>query len=95
MSPIPEFLCLPTNPESLILVDNTVVRFHHEMTYEIRGVDLARSILTLVGYFLSVCGASTILVSYVILPQRRHIRHALIINLAVAGELSLTLFSDS
>lgn len=62
------------------------------MTYEIRGVDLARSILTLVGHFLSVCGAGTILVCYAILPQRRHIRHALIINLAVAGESSLTGF---
>ncbi|KAI9792957.1 MAG: hypothetical protein M1816_001279 [Peltula sp. TS41687] len=54
------------------------------MVYEITGVDLARSILTLVGHFLSVCGACTILVCYAILPQRRHVRHALIINLAVA-----------
>lgn len=58
------------------------------MVSEIRGVDLARSILTLVGHFLSLSGASTILVCYALLPQRRHIRHALIINLAIAGESS-------
>ena len=52
------------------------------------SLDLALVIPTLIGSFLSALGAGFILVCYVLLPQKRHFRHALIINLAVSGKLT-------
>ena len=51
------------------------------------AIDLPLVIVTLTGSFLSLLGSAFILICYLILPQKRHIRHALIINLTVAGEL--------
>ena len=45
---------------------------------------LAEAVLTLIGSLASALGAGFILICYAILPQKRHFRHALIINLAVA-----------
>lgn len=51
------------------------------------AIDLPLVIVTLTGSLLSLLGTAFILICYLILPQKRHIRHALIINLTVAGEL--------
>ncbi len=59
------------------------------------GLDLPRVIPTLIGSLLSMLGAGFILVCYAILPQKRHFRHALIINLAVAGELAAPYLLES
>ncbi|PBP26734.1 hypothetical protein BUE80_DR002314 [Diplocarpon rosae] len=48
------------------------------------AVETPLVVLTLTGSLLSVCGTLFILICYMILPQKRHIRHALIINLTVA-----------
>ncbi|CZT05733.1 uncharacterized protein RCO7_03906 [Rhynchosporium graminicola] len=48
-------------------------------------IDLLTVLVTLTGSLLSLLGTAFILISYMILPQKRHIRHALIINLTVAG----------
>lgn len=50
-------------------------------------IDLPLVIVTLTGSLLSFLGTAFILICYLILPQKRHIRHALIINLTVAGML--------
>ncbi|KAI9827296.1 MAG: hypothetical protein M1832_005434 [Thelocarpon impressellum] len=44
----------------------------------------AEVVLTLIGSLLSMIGSGFILICYAVLPQKRHFRHALIINLAVA-----------
>lgn len=57
----------------------------------------AVSIPTLIGSVLSSLAAAAVLISYAILPIKRHFRHALIINLAVAGiyfSLQLTALED-
>ncbi|CAL3970132.1 unnamed protein product [Diplocarpon coronariae] len=48
------------------------------------AVEIPLVVLNLTGSLLSVCGTLFILICYMILPQKRHIRHALIINLTVA-----------
>lgn len=48
--------------------------------------DLALVAVTLTGSLLSLFGTSFILLCYMILPHKRHIRHALIVNLTFAGE---------
>jgi len=50
------------------------------------AVDLPVAVPSLVGSLLSVIGTAFILVAYYTLPpERSHIRHPLIFNLAVAG----------
>lgn len=48
------------------------------------SIDWSTTIPTLIGSISSLLGAGFILLCYCILPQKRHFRHALIINLAVA-----------
>lgn len=48
-------------------------------------IDIPLVAVTLTGSLLSVLGTTFILICYMILPQKRHIRHALIINLTIAG----------
>lgn len=47
-------------------------------------IDWAVAIPMVTGSILSSLGAAIILLCYLILPQKRHFRHALIINLAIA-----------
>jgi hypothetical protein len=54
----------------------------------IEGAILGEAILNVIGSFSSAIGAGLILVCYALLPQRRHFRHALIINLALSGKLA-------
>ena len=53
-------------------------------------IDWPTTIPTLVGSLSSFLGAGFILICYMILPQKRHFRHALIINLAVADFINAT-----
>ena len=53
-------------------------------------IDWSTTIPTLVGSLSSFLGAGFILICYMILPQKRHFRHALIINLAVADFINAT-----
>lgn len=50
------------------------------------GVDLLEAGLNTTGSLLSVLGTSFILFCYLILPHKQHVRHALIVNLTLAGE---------
>ena len=47
-------------------------------------IDWVVAIPMVTGSLLSFLGAGTILLCYLVLPQKRHFRHALIINLAIA-----------
>lgn len=58
-----------------------------DMAISDTGVDVPLVVVTLTGSLLSLLGTAFILICYMILPQKRHIRHALIINLTVAGML--------
>lgn len=57
-------------------------------------IDLPLVLVTLTGSLLSLLGTSFILICYIVLPQKRHIRHALIINLTVAGMCLLKRFES-
>ncbi|KAK0113453.1 hypothetical protein ONS95_013711 [Cadophora gregata] len=59
------------------------------------NVDLPLVIVTLTGSLLSFLGTTFILICYLILPQKRHIRHALIINLTVADFINAANNSSS
>ncbi|KAL3425130.1 hypothetical protein PVAG01_04411 [Phlyctema vagabunda] len=48
------------------------------------GIDGGLVAANLTGSLLSILGTTFILVCYIILPQKRHIRHALITNLTIA-----------
>ncbi|KAJ5041812.1 uncharacterized protein L3040_005378 [Drepanopeziza brunnea f. sp. 'multigermtubi'] len=58
-------------------------------------IDTPLVALTLTGSLLSVLGTTFILVCYMILPQKRHIRHALIINLTIADLINAVNNSSS
>ncbi|KAH9224328.1 hypothetical protein DL95DRAFT_379269 [Leptodontidium sp. 2 PMI_412] len=58
-------------------------------------IDLPLVIVTLTGSLLSFLGTAFILICYLILPQKRHIRHALIINLTVADFINAANNSSS
>ncbi|PBP27660.1 hypothetical protein BUE80_DR001402 [Diplocarpon rosae] len=47
-------------------------------------VDLAVAIPTLMGSYLSMFAAGSILICYLVLPSQKHFRHSLIVNLACA-----------
>ena len=49
--------------------------------------DHIEAALNSMGSVLSILGTLFVLISYLILPHKKHIRHALIINLTVAGKL--------
>jgi hypothetical protein len=49
-----------------------------------KDIDWATTIPNLIGSLSSFLGAGFILLCYCLLPQKRHFRHALIINLAIA-----------
>lgn len=50
------------------------------------GIDLAKSIVGLIGNILSASGAGFIAICYIfVLPISSHFRHKLILNLAIAG----------
>ncbi|KAI9838738.1 MAG: hypothetical protein M1838_004538 [Thelocarpon superellum] len=51
---------------------------------ELTGAPLAEAVFTVIGSLLSFIGAGFILICYALLPQKRHFRHALIINLAIS-----------
>ncbi|KAH7327066.1 hypothetical protein BKA65DRAFT_61861 [Rhexocercosporidium sp. MPI-PUGE-AT-0058] len=59
------------------------------------AVDLPLVVVTLTGSLLSFLGTAFILICYLILPQKRHIRHALIINLTVADFINAANNSSS
>ncbi|KAG4412268.1 hypothetical protein IFR04_014594 [Cadophora malorum] len=59
------------------------------------AIDLPLVIVTLTGSLLSLLGTAFILICYLILPQKRHIRHALIINLTVADFINAANNSSS
>ncbi len=59
------------------------------MAGQAKSLDLAVVLPTYVGSILSALGAGFVLICYAFLPQTGHIRHALIINLALAGELAI------
>jgi hypothetical protein len=50
------------------------------------NLDYFKAWLNFGGSMLSVFGTSFILICYMILPRRHHIRHAFIINLTLAGK---------
>ena len=52
------------------------------------AVSIDISIVTAIASIPSVVGSGFILICYSILPLNNHFRHVLILNLAVAGELS-------
>jgi hypothetical protein len=51
------------------------------------GVDLVLAGITVTVSLLSFVGTAFILIYYLILPHKRHVRHALIMNLTLVGEL--------
>ncbi|KAL2060658.1 hypothetical protein VTL71DRAFT_9299 [Oculimacula yallundae] len=59
------------------------------------GVDVALVAVTLTGSLMSLLGTAFILICYMILPQKRHIRHALIINLTIADFINAANNSSS
>jgi hypothetical protein len=50
------------------------------------GVDRVLAGITVTASLLSLVGTAFILISYLILPHKQYIRHALIVNLTLAGE---------
>jgi hypothetical protein len=50
------------------------------------GVDRVEAALTVTASLLSLVGTAFILICYLILPHKQHIRHALIVNLTLAGK---------
>lgn len=62
------------------------------MSPTIKGLPLAVAIIEFTGSTLSFIGASFIIICYLLLPMKRHFRHALILNLAVAGIYSCVLY---
>ena len=53
---------------------------------ELSDISVIISAVTLTASSLSVIGSGFILICYTILPLKHHIRHVLILNLAVAGK---------
>jgi len=51
----------------------------------IKGLRLAAAIVEFIGSTSSFLGATFIIVCYLLLPTKRHFRHILILNLALAG----------
>jgi hypothetical protein len=49
------------------------------------GVDKLNSGINLAASLLSLLGTAAILSCYLLLPHKQHIRHALIVNLTLAG----------
>lgn len=60
----------------------------------IEGFTLAMSILNFTGGILSALGSGFIILCYLALPLRRHFRHVLILNLAVAGKSAVSRYSS-
>jgi hypothetical protein len=50
------------------------------------GVDRVLAGITVTASLLSLLGTAFILVCYLILPHKQHIRHALIVNPKLVGE---------
>ena len=48
-------------------------------------LSIAITVPTLVGSCLSFTASSAVIISYILFPPQRHFRHALILNLLVAG----------
>ena len=49
------------------------------------SVDLLEASINATGSLLSILGTGFIIICYIILPTRKHIRHAFILNLTIAG----------
>lgn len=52
----------------------------------LRDFELALAITNLVGSALSAMGSGFIILCYIFLPMKKHYRHPLIMNLAIAGK---------
>ena len=62
---------------------------------QFNGVSLVIASLDLTGSISSALGAGFIALCYLILPLRKHFRHSLILNLAIAGKLVFALLHIS
>jgi hypothetical protein len=64
------------------------------MPFTITGLRLAVAIIEFIGSTSSFLGATSIIVVYLLLPMNKHFRHTLILNLAVSGNIFVTLITS-